>query len=538
MKRFSSTKCLLAAAVALALPSLAVAGQIGFEQAGQNTYSSALIRNADSTVKTRPFVVAVNTFDEISGLNSMIKDTTRLTVRVKLAGAEFAGATLPSLVPGDVLGAQLGGGSATVVTQPTYTNSNDNSEFAFQVTIPNDPAANVAGFAVRIPSYDIKELVSSVGAGGSVTATVTLTVQGLAAPVLTESFTLAKGADGLVFKAESPEWPERKISVATKESADARRVYADMVDGDDESFYNAGGFTLKVKDDAVGLAAYTGGAGAAGKVLGRDATAVPNTFKVPAGATVTVTVSGSDFAPWLPSGNAGYAGSSIWLDTDSGCSTATPGVDRLNVSNTGSSATSLRFSADAAATTIWGTLAGAADSAKAYLCFGKPSVDGVELAPQVLSASVAVNYGGAASGLANPSAYSLDLLNLGLTGVTTYFQNVSPAGNPRNDSILRLTNHNTSANGNCTVRIVGKDDLGDVKGPVVVQVPNRRSIDITSAEFETGTPRFEGSFGDGQGRWQLRATAECAAFTMGVIQRNFDTGVLSDLHAGTNKHEW
>jgi len=524
MKRFSATKCLLAAAVALAIPSLASAADVGFETPGANKYSSSVIVNQNSELTVNPFVIAAGSTLERVGFDAAgLAATDQLLVSVVLSNAEIVNtsAGLPAVAEtfaaaskGDQLDGTLAQGSIAPV-------ADGNNGFSYSVTgVTAAAAANAGEWVIRVPKFQVKNVT------GPVTATVTLR-KGLDV-LLTGNAVVADIDNGnpVVLARHDSSTNNRDISSVDVSGTDnARKVYADGINGTAaETLYNAGGFTLSVRSNVSGVGSYDPSSTAAINQEPLGATGV--VFRPGTGAEVKVTVTGSNFAPWLPA-SGGYAAANIWLDKADTCANFGTAADTLRLVNSESNNSTLVFSGALASTHFLGDLSGAAGTVDAYLCFGVPSVAANEMVPQAFSsATVKLDY--KVQTISNGADYSwTGLRDLGFTGLTRYFHSVSPAGNPRNDSILRVVNHNADG---CVTRIHGKRDNGSITDPLVISLPAGGSIDIASAELESGSNRFEGSLGSGQIRWQLRASSECNNSDVFVIQRNMETGTLSNLH--------
>jgi len=524
MKRFSTTKCLLAAAVALAIPSLASAADVGFATPGANKYSSSVIVNQNSELTVNPFVIAAgSTLERIGFDDAGLVATDQLLVSVVLSNAEVVNTTagLPAVADtfaaaskGDQLAGTLVAGSIAPV-------ADGNNGFSYSVTgVTAAASANAGDWVIRVPKFQVKNVT------GPVTATVTLR-KGLNV-ILTGSAVVADIDNGnpVVLARHDSSTDNRDISSVDVDGiGNARKVYADGIDGTDaETLYNAGGFTLSVRSNISGVGSYSPDSTPANNLepLGADGVA----FRPGTAAEVKVRVTGSNFAPWLPA-SGGYAAANIWLDKANTCVNFGTAADTLRLVNAESNNSTLVFSGTLASTHFLGGLSGTAGTVDAYLCFGVPSVAANEMVPQTFSsATVSLDYKSAA--ISNGAAYSWSgLRGLGFTGLTRYFHSVSPAGNPRNDSILRVVNHNSDE---CVTRVHGKRDNGSITEPLVIALPAGGSIDIASAELESGSNRFEGSLGGGQVRWQLRASSECNNADVFVIQRNMETGTLSNLH--------
>lgn len=88
-----------------------------------------------------------------------------------------------------------------------------------------------------------------------------------------------------------------------------------------------------------------------------------------------------------------------------------------------------------------------------------------------------------------------------------HVQFFNPGGNRNQVSRLRLIN---PTNGESAVTITGVDDAGNPPsgGDVRVTLPAYAARTITAAQLEDGDTGFEGSFGDGSGKWRLSISAK------------------------------
>ena len=100
----------------------------------------------------------------------------------------------------------------------------------------------------------------------------------------------------------------------------------------------------------------------------------------------------------------------------------------------------------------------------------------------------------------------------------------NPGSNVNQQSLLRLVN---PGDGSAEVTIAGFDDRDASPGSdVVVSVPAGASRTLTAAELETGG-EFEGTLGDGTGKWRLTVNADRAISAMSLLSS--PTGHLTNL---------
>ena len=120
----------------------------------------------------------------------------------------------------------------------------------------------------------------------------------------------------------------------------------------------------------------------------------------------------------------------------------------------------------------------------------------------------------------------------------------NPGKNSTQQSLLRLINISGTEN---MVTITGLDDKGQPPsgGDVVITMPAYTARTITARELEQGADDFDGSFGEGSGKWQLfvtpRGTIRDYARPMQVVSLLNSTGTgnltnLSTTGSGNNPY--
>ncbi|MDE0036371.1 MAG: hypothetical protein OXU77_02295 [Gammaproteobacteria bacterium] len=106
----------------------------------------------------------------------------------------------------------------------------------------------------------------------------------------------------------------------------------------------------------------------------------------------------------------------------------------------------------------------------------------------------------------------------------------NPGGNANQVSSLRLIN---SGDDVAKVTITGTDDRGMTPGDGVdIEIPAGVARTLTSAELETGGAAFEGSLGDGIGKWQLSVHADRPVTVVSLLAS--PSGEISNLSAAPN----
>ena len=109
----------------------------------------------------------------------------------------------------------------------------------------------------------------------------------------------------------------------------------------------------------------------------------------------------------------------------------------------------------------------------------------------------------------------------------------NPASNRNQRSRLRLINPGIEV---ATVTIAGIDDNGDSPGSDVrVSIPAGAARTMASAELESGGPGFQGSLGDGKGKWRLLVTSDLPVTVVNLLES--PTGHLTNLSTTPNRSE-
>ncbi|TWT18633.1 hypothetical protein FQY83_14755 [Luteimonas marina] len=516
-----NTSLLTAAVVgALGLSGVASAASLVYDPAGsqQITFAKDLIVNNGTTIETPTGLTLTATAPDAGNVVTVAGGDT-LTVKVTLtAGAQFdPAAPAATLVATFLEGDQTGGGDAplTVVGTPYYSASGQ--ELNFEYTATGGGTIGAAGDSwLTLNSFQVTNLVQGLATGSAIGAEIT--VQNASGQqILAQSATIARSVWGLVIEDDTTMGNTSKtIDVA----ADPRKtefspfgtVGGSVGAGVAATYFNAGYVNVDVAQ-----ALETDGT-TESYINNFNATAATPEYNVVNTAVFTVTVSGDDLSS--------FEGGNAWLDKTSNCSTATAGASRVNAAAALSSAGDLVFSSPATSG-FWNDVTSAPPSGAGshfYVCLG---ASGDEINPQELSGSVAVNYN-LPTQRVNPPALDFSLLPLRLNGTTLIFQNVNPGANVRAESFLRLTNNNAQI---CPISIDAKDDAGLHTSEITAVLAPHTSIHLNSNDMENGNAAkgLTGAWGDGTGRWYVRVTAECANLAGSALNRNHDTGVVTDL---------
>lgn len=112
----------------------------------------------------------------------------------------------------------------------------------------------------------------------------------------------------------------------------------------------------------------------------------------------------------------------------------------------------------------------------------------------------------------------------------------NPGSNPNQVSHLRLINPGHEA---ADVKIVGVDDGGMSPGNTVqVSVGEGQAVTYSAADLEDGSSDFQGSLGDGTGKWQLNITSSEPITVMSLMEStrtnqltNLSTAPMTEFHS-------
>ena len=507
-------KSLLTAAVvgALALPGLASAATLSYATGKQITYAKDLIVNDGTTITTPDQLqLRASSANDVANVNAITAGD-QMRVKVTLTnGAKFdSNADVTALVSAFNEGAQTGGaGAITIPSGNTPYYSATGQELNFVYTTTGNGAGANAGYFLELNSMQITNLVQGLAVGDSVG--VEITVQNASnVQILATSTTLVKSKWGLVTAKINSSETTKKIDVGSTPMpkswfSPTGAVGASMLTPVDpeRGFYHLGGITIDVASDAV-----TGGGTA---YVNNYNSAAP--FNVVGTAEFKIRLTGAGLAAY---------GNNIQFATDGNCAgmtgTAAPAADG-----------SITVTLPASSPLLANVTAASPSATNLHVC---AKADGTYELGKVdsITGEVSVDYK-LPTQRKNPA---LDPVNFGaidFNGTELVFQNVNPAGNPTAQSFLRLTNNNATT---CAVEIDAKDDAGMyVASPVTFTLAAHKSVQINSEDLENGnatkTPAITGGFGDGAGKWYVRVTAQCTNFKASALNRNAQTGTVTDL---------
>lgn len=511
-------KSLLAAAVvgALAIPSLASAASLAYPTGKQIYFAKDLIVNNGTTIYTPSDLTFAGTVDDTSRLASVAANTT-VAFKVTLTnGAKFdATADANTLVDGFVVGNQLGGGATTRIGSAYYSASGQELNFVLQVAGPGQYI--LSGTALTLNSMQITNLVGGLFDGDSVGAEITAQ-NSFGQQILASKAVIARSKWGLVAQSVASAETTKKIDVGSTPNPKTWFAANGQVGGSGTNgsaagsgYFHLGGLTINVAE-----APQIGGVNS--YVNNYNAVAATPQYNVVGTAEFKIKLSGL----------AAY-GTNVKFSTSSACTspvgTATPAADGsinvtlsaadpllANVTNASPSASTLHVCAIAD---------GSYELAKIDEIKGQVSVD-YNLATQRV----------------NPKLDPVNFGAIGFNGTTLIFQNVNPANTPTAQSFLRLTNNNASS---CAVEIDAKDDAGKHSPSTFVTLAAHSSVQLNSNDLQSGNAAkgATGGFTQGSGKWYVRVTAQCTNFKASALNRNVQTGTVTDLTAEKfNGSEW
>ena len=102
----------------------------------------------------------------------------------------------------------------------------------------------------------------------------------------------------------------------------------------------------------------------------------------------------------------------------------------------------------------------------------------------------------------------------------------NPGSNVVKRSVLRLV---SPGNVDAEIIMSAVDDDGDAapQGEVTLTVPAGEARDLNAQALESGTDGFEGSFGDGEGKWRLTVNADRVVHILSLVRSR--AGYLANL---------
>jgi len=511
MKKFN--KSLLTAAVvgALALPALASAASLAYPNGKQITFAKDLIVNDGTTIKTPADLTLTATTDDATRITT-VGANSNVTFKVTLTdGAKFdSTADAATLVAGFVVGAQLGGGVTNVIGTPYYSASGQELNFTIRTNAAGAMGAT-GDFAIKLNSVQVTNLVQGLFTGSKIGAEITAQ-NSLGQQILAATSDLAYSKWGLTTTALAS--PETTKTIDVGSTPLPKRWFAanGAVGGSGNNgsaagsnFFNLGAVVIDVTKAA------TVGNGTPTYINNYDAVAANPQYNV---------VSTAQFKLALSAAGFGAYGNNIKFSQAADCSgavgTAAAVGDTISVTLPASSPL---LASVTAATPAPSTL---------YVC---AIADGSYELTKIddVTAAVEVDYK-LSTQRKNPTLPPVKFGAIGFNGTTLIFQNVNPGGNATAQSMLRLTNNNPTS---CAVEIDAKDDAGLHSNSAKMVLGAHKSVQLYGEDLEGGNTSkgLTGGFGDGTGKWYVRVTAQCTNFKASALNRNVNTGTVTDLTA-------
>lgn len=510
-------KNLLTAAVvgALALPGLASAASLGYASSKQITYAKDLIVNNGTTIYTPTGLTLAGTADDTARLATVAANT-NVTFKVTLTdGAKFdTTADAPTLVAGFVVGNQLGGGAINIIGTPYYSTSGQELNFTIETAAAGSYI--VGGNAITLNSMQVTNLVAGLFSGDQIGAEITAQ-NSLGQQILASKSTIAKSVWGLTVASDlsgtdSAAGATKKIDVGSTPTPKTWFSPSGAVGGSAGNPAGYNFFSLGALKIDVARPLETDG-------LTNSAV---NNFNANAGSAAAYNVvSTAVFKLTLTADGFGDYGNRIKLSTAANCTSP------VGTSTSTSNPNAVEVTLPASSLLLAGVTAAPPTASTIYVCAIANGTD--QLVPvENISVATKVEYN-LSTQRVDPTLPNVNFGKIGYNGTDMVFQNVNPAGNPTAQSFLRLTNNNAT---NCAIELDAKDDAGKyVANTVKLSLKPHASVQINSEDMENGnaTKGMSGGFGDGAGKWYVRVTAQCSNFKASALNRNAQTGTVTDL---------
>lgn len=507
------TKCGLAVALAsaLVLPATAFAASAGYPsgtQASAYTFASNLFGSNSSTV-SNPAAYSINT----QSTDNIIGRTTGFGIRLTLGnGVRFAQTTTAPAI-----GTAMTNYNAPTIATPIPPEGSNVLVISVTPQTTGTPNVTIGSLVTwAAGNLDLINLAALANAGTNVPVTIELFDSNTATVFQTiQGASLATSVEGTTVVIDPTAGDvNKRIDVATCGSAGgatqaARTRFSSTgvigasctsIDTDRTEF-NAGSITIGARGLANGfVGANNSGSPEAG-----------NFQYDTANDEFSITVSGTDFSAF----NAASGNDRVYLSTSSTCDVAGALPDAANS----------RIIEGNSSITFEGLAPQAATGSTYYVCFATTVAAATQIATQDLQASVSIDF--ANSNVIDPADRAGALLPLRNNGTVLEFQNVNPAANARAQSFIRLTNNGSLS---CPVTLTARDDNG-VAGDSAISftLAVGQSQTFNSEDLENGSAKGTGSFGDGAGRWYVTANGECAGLVGSALNRNLETGTVTNL---------
>lgn len=482
-------------AVAIAAAIAAPAAYAVTASGATTTINSNQFGSATANVTVPDFSITADSSDVYLGR------TAGYSVKVTLP----AGVTINTLMTDANVEAAGNAESATLVTGTGAANSNTFTVLVVPdageagdvgpPVVPARAAGTKVGEGFTVKGLSLKGVAGTLGAGGSLNATITVLDPTTGSTLGSTSGTLVKSAEGLSVKF-TPNATAEKIDVGVG-GTDTRKIF--FVDDAATPAYGVG------EGDAA--IAFTGGSIDIAEATGVDAWLAA---LVAARATVTMTgdfsaykaLAAADQGDYYQAPVATLNGENGTISTDGKTLTFT-NVDLNGNAATGSATNSLELVLKGNGTT--------------------------EIQPTAISVTAVIDPDGSGTAYRTTTVAG-SLSPIEYNGAVVKLYNVNPASNQVQESLLRYTNPTAVP---LNVTLTGVDDAGKAStGSATFTLPAYGSISLRSVEIENGSGKLAGSLGaPTSGKWIITATAEGSELIASGLNRSNSTGVISELNS-------
>jgi hypothetical protein len=327
--------------------------------------------------------------------------------------------------------------------------------------------------------------LSGVPLTGSVVGTVQLFDPNTNAVIASANVNLISRANGVALTCDPSDGDtDKKIDVASDANQAPKVLFTPVgalgeigssLNGNGETYFNAGTVNIAINPGV--------------------------TFAFQAGDTINLNLSG-DFDPAFLAANGG----AVFLSSDPFCGAADVATSTINAGGTVATFTAIDPNV----------------VSSAFVCL---TVDGDT---QIDASSLTVG-GNFTRGMDVTQFPSCQVLPLMFNGSVVKVFTFNPAGNTLAQSFLRVSNWGNTGG---LVTIEGYDDGGNAgDSNITFVLPAGETLQLNSEDLENGNAAkgLSGAFGDGLGRWRFVVTAEFDNLRVSSLNRNSDTGTVTNL---------
>ncbi len=338
-----------------------------------------------------------------------------------------------------------------------------------------------AGTILNIQSLNL----SGVPLTGSVVGTVQLFDPNTNQVIASANVNLISRANGVNLVCDPTDGDtDKKIDVASDDNQGPKIFFTpngslgeigSSLGGNGETFFNAGTVNIGI---------------------------TPNvTFAFLPGDTVNLTLTG-DFDPAFLAANGG----AVFLSSDSLCGTDDIATSTINAGGTVATFTPIDPSL----------------VSSAFVCLTTAGVEQIDATPLTIG-------GGFTRGDDTTPFSTCSVLPLEFNGSVVKVFTFNPAGNTLAQSFLRVSNWGNTGG---QVTLEGYDDGGNPGDSTIRFIlPAGETLQLNSEDLENGNvgKGLNGAFGDGTGRWRMVVTAEFENLRVSSLNRNSNTGTVTNL---------